>query len=75
MPLAIFCDCTARLVFDPVRNSKDRVFSDAALNTIERIHIVIFCYFALKHKVWDLSIIISKNRLIRALPTGTHKNL
>ena len=49
------------------------VFSDAALNTIEIFHIVIFCYFALKHRLWDLSFIISKNRLIRAVRTGTHK--
>ena len=51
------------------------VYSDGALNTIEIIHIEIFCYFALKHKLWDLSIIISKNRLIRAGLTGTYKNL
>ena len=42
----------------------------------EIIHIVIFCYFfALKHRLWDLSFVISKNCLIRAVPTGTHKNL
>ena len=26
---------------------------------IELTHIVIFCYFALKHRLWDLSFIIS----------------